>query len=168
MALTIRVGQVMGAGQAGLVRPICSQAILGTTLMMLCFASVFLILRKVIGYAFVDDQAVIALTAQLFFAVAAFQVFDGWQVVCVGALRGLADVRVPFVFTLVAYWLVALPLAYFLGYKLWGAIGVWIALLTGLAVVSLPLIIRLWWKTKPGNLPTLTVKSDPLPEGGLL
>ena len=39
---------------------------------------------------------------------AAFQIFDGAQVVGAGMLRGLHDTRVPMIFALLGYWLFGL------------------------------------------------------------
>ena len=55
------------------------------------------------------------MAAQLLLVAAIFQVFDGAQVIGVGALRGLTDVRVPAALTFAAYWLLSLPLGYWLG-----------------------------------------------------
>ena len=60
-----------------------------------------------------------------------------------GILRGMSDVKIPTIITLVAYWGTALPMAYFLGFKVgWGAEGIWIGLLVGLTVAALFLYIR--------------------------
>ena len=76
--------------------------------------------------AFVDDPAVIAAGAAIFVAVGIMQVFDGLQSVSLGALRGLLDNRWPTVVSLVAYWLIALPLSIIYGFVLdLGAPGVW-------------------------------------------
>jgi len=75
-------------------------------------------------------------------------------VVGLGALRGLEDVKVPSVVALLAYWAVALPLGYYLGFgRHLGAVGVWLGLLTGLSVVAVVLLVRFRRESQPGALP---------------
>jgi MATE family multidrug resistance protein len=63
--------------------------------------------------------------------------------VALGALRGLGDVTLPTLVTFVAYWLLALPTAYLLGFRFgFGAIGIWCGLLLGLSVAALTLSWR--------------------------
>ena len=57
----------------------------------------------------------IAVAVQLLAVAGIFQVFDGTQVVSMSALRGMSDVRIPTVISFVSYWVVALPMCYFLG-----------------------------------------------------
>jgi MATE family multidrug resistance protein len=77
-----------------------------------------------------------------------FQIFDGAQVVSVGGLRGLGDVRVPMLLAYFCYWVVALPLSGLLAFGgSLGAPGVWSGLALGLALASLLLTTRLWKKT---------------------
>jgi multidrug resistance protein, MATE family len=58
-------------------------------------------------------------------------------------LRGLADVRVPAMISLIAYWVLAIPGGYVLGLHTGlGAVGVWVGLATGLAVASVLLAWR--------------------------
>jgi MATE family multidrug resistance protein len=64
-------------------------------------------------------------------------------VVGLGALRGLSDVKVPTLVTLVAYWVIGLPLGYVLAFYLeWNELGIWIGLLTGLTLTAIMLIYR--------------------------
>jgi MATE family multidrug resistance protein len=74
---------------------------------------------------------------------ALFQISDGIQVVIIGALRGMQDVRVAAVITFVSYWLVGFPISYYLGLKTdFGAEGIWMGLLAGLTVSSILLYVR--------------------------
>ena len=92
----------------------------------------------------------VAQASTLLLIAALFQVSDGLQVVGLGALRGLEDVKVPSVVALLAYWAVALPLGYFLGFKLHlGAPGVWTGLLVGLSIVAGVLLLRFRRETTP-------------------
>ncbi|HEU4495888.1 MAG TPA: MATE family efflux transporter, partial [Flavobacterium sp.] len=96
-----------------------------------------------------DNEEVIAIASELLLVAAVFQISDGVQVVVLGALRGLQDVRVPMYITFVAYWAVGFPISYYLG-KHTGlkAAGIWIGLLAGLTAAAIFLYIRFNYLTK--------------------
>jgi MATE family multidrug resistance protein len=72
-----------------------------------------------------------------------FQVFDGAQVIALGALRGLQDTRVPMWIAGTSYWLIGFPAAWLLGFTLGGGPpGIWWGLALGLLVVAIALSIR--------------------------
>ncbi|NML64732.1 MATE family efflux transporter [Hymenobacter sp. RP-2-7] len=142
-AATIRVGNLRGVGdaagarQAGLAAYWLAFGFMGTMGVLL------LLLRHVIPPLYGADATVAAQAATLLAIAAGFQVSDGLQVVGLGALRGLEDVKVPSVVALLAYWALALPLGYALGFGLHlGAAGIWLGLLTGLTVVAGVLLLR--------------------------
>jgi len=72
-----------------------------------------------------------------------FQITDGLQVVVLGALRGLQDVKIPMYITFVAYWVIGFPISIYLGlYTPLKAIGIWIGLLAGLSAAAIFLFYR--------------------------
>lgn len=97
----------------------------------------------------VDNQEVVIIAAKLLLVAAVFQISDGIQVVVLGALRGLQDVKVPMYITFVAYWVIGFPISYYLGeYTELKAVGVWIGLLAGLSAAAIFLYIRFHYLTK--------------------
>jgi len=151
-AATIRVGNLRGSGdlagarQAGFAAYWLAFGFMGAMGLLLIG------LRHVIPAFYNTDPAVVAQAATLLAIAAAFQVSDGLQVVGLGALRGLEDVKVPSVVALLAYWAIALPLGYGLGFGLkLGAPGVWLGLLTGLSTVAVVLLLRFRRRTAPGQ-----------------
>ncbi|MCX6189265.1 MAG: MATE family efflux transporter, partial [Bacteroidetes bacterium] len=87
------------------------------------------------------------------FIVGLFQIPDGIQCVCLGVLRGMYDIKIPTLFTLIAYWGVALPLGYFLAFSQgYGAPGVWWGLSIGLLSSAVLLTLRFFYIAKPSNL----------------
>ena len=91
----------------------------------------------------VDNTEVIAIAAKLLLVAAVFQISDGIQVVVLGALRGLQDVKVPMYITFVAYWIIGFPISFYLGiHTELKATGVWIGLLAGLTAAAIFLYIR--------------------------
>jgi len=74
-----------------------------------------------------------------------FQMFDGMQVVSVGALRALKDIRVPTLLSLVGYWALAFPIGAYLGLKTErGVTGFWTGLGLGLGISAVVMTLRLW------------------------
>ncbi|QDP84023.1 MATE family efflux transporter [Chryseobacterium sp. SNU WT5] len=93
-----------------------------------------------------EDIAVIMLASKLLIIAALFQLSDGVQVVALGILRGIQDVKIPSMITFVAYWIITMPLGYFLCVKMnMGAWGMWIALGLGLTI-SAVLLVRRFFK----------------------
>jgi MATE family multidrug resistance protein len=98
---------------------------------------------------YISDPLVVDIAAHLLIIAAFFQLFDGTQVVGLGILRGLGDVRIPTVITLLAYWGLGLPIGYFFGIHLnFGIQGIWWGLLIGLLTASILLFFRFQHKTK--------------------
>ncbi|MFI5161905.1 MAG: MATE family efflux transporter [Sphingobacteriales bacterium] len=99
--------------------------------------------NHLLPWMYTSDKAVITIAAQLLIIAAFFQLFDGTQVVGLGILRGMGDVNIPTVITLIAYWIVGLPVGYLLGIQFkMGVTGVWYGLVLGLLTSSLLLFIR--------------------------
>ena len=74
---------------------------------------------------------------------ALFQLSDGIQVTALGCLRGIQDVKIPSILTFIAYWVVAIPLGYYLTItQKMGAFGMWIALGIGLTISAVLLVLR--------------------------
>lgn len=97
----------------------------------------------------IDNQEIIKITGKLLLVAAIFQISDGIQVVVLGALRGLQDVKIPMYITFVAYWVVGFPVSFYLGkYTSLEAVGIWIGLLAGLSTAALFLYIRFNLLTK--------------------
>lgn len=89
------------------------------------------------------DAPVVAQIVSLMLVAAVFQVFDGAQVIAVGALRGLQDTRVPMWIAGAGYWLVGFPAAWALGFFMdGGPTGIWWGLAAGLLVVAIALSVR--------------------------
>ena len=96
---------------------------------------------------YTDEPELIELSIPLLYLCALFQVFDGLQVVGLGVLRGMGDVRAPLLFHFVAYWLIGIPLSLWLAFELkWGVQGIWSGLAIALAIVAILCIGRiLYW-----------------------
>ncbi len=110
---------------------------------MLFTAIIFVLLNSYLPFLYTEDLSVIAIASQLLIIAGFFQLFDGTQVVGLGILRGMGDVNIPTIFTFIAYWIVGLPSAYYLGIiEGLGANGIWYGLTLGLLVSSGLLFLR--------------------------
>ena len=136
-AVTIRVAQAAGAEESHRIGPIGFAGLGVVTVWMGAFALTFLLAGEWIAALFVNDPAVIAAAAAIFFVFGFTQLMDGVQSVSLGALRGMLDNQWPTRVSLVAYWLIALPLSALFGFAFhWGAPGVWAGFGVGLAVAA--------------------------------
>ena len=93
--------------------------------------------------SYISDVQVLEVASSMMVIAAFFQLSDGLQVVCAGALRGLQDVKIPTLLIFVAYWVIALPAGYFMAFKMgMGPDGIWIGLLTGLTLTAIAMLVR--------------------------
>lgn len=112
-------------------------------------ALLFAGLNQYLPLIYTSDTAVINIAAQLLIIAGFFQLFDGTQVVGLGILRGLGDVNIPTFITFIAYWIIGIPVGYFLGIYLgMGANGIWYGLTLGLLVSAALLFARFHYFSK--------------------
>ncbi len=158
VAAMVRVGNQKGLGNFTELRRIAFSIFALTFLLEIIFATGFLLGKNWLPtiYLDVDDVAnkvdnteVIFLAAKLLLVAAFFQISDGIQVVVLGALRGLQDVKVPTFITFIAYWGIGFPISYYLGlYTEFKSVGIWLGLLAGLTASAIMLYIRFHYLTK--------------------
>lgn len=150
-AVAVRIGQAVGADETGRIRPIGVAAVGLVSLWTLTFALLIALGGDHIAAVFVEDAAVVAIASGMFVAVGAMQFFDGIQSVSLGALRALLDTRWPTGVTLIAYWVVALPVGWLLAMPLGlGAAGFWAGFAIGLASAAVLLLRRFLRLRIPG------------------
>ncbi|MGF1677800.1 MAG: MATE family efflux transporter [Candidatus Methylacidiphilales bacterium] len=149
MALTIRIGNRMGAGDYGVCRELASGTVLMGLAIMSITALLFMGCGRWIASVFSRDLEVVGWAVRLLVVAGVFQLADGLQIISMGGLRGLKDVKMPTVLVGVSYWLIALPLGCWLGFGLkWEAWGLWMGLAAGLACAALMLALRLHRKLR--------------------
>ncbi len=148
----IRVGNQKGLQDYKKLRDVAISIFLLATILEIIFAILFVVFHTVLPLTFLDMEQtryltdnleVVEIASQLLLVAALFQISDGLQVVVLGALRGLQDVKIPMYITFVAYWIIGFPISIYLGlYTDLKAIGVWIGLLAGLTAAAAFLFIR--------------------------
>jgi MATE family multidrug resistance protein len=142
-AAAIRSGNHMGSGEYRKLRLSAITSYHIVLLFMSFTAIIFIGFNHWLPWIVTSDERVVLVASQLLIIAGFFQLFDGAQVVGLGILRGMGDVNIPTLITLVAYWGIGLPVGYVLGLQFHlGAPGVWYGLVLGLLTASLLLFIR--------------------------
>jgi MATE family multidrug resistance protein len=140
-AAAVRVGQAVGRKDRQGVATSGWTALLMGTLFMGAAGLALWTAPRLILRVFTADALVIASGAALLRIAALFELFDGFQTVATGALRGLGDTRSPMLAHLAGYWLIGLPISYVLCFPLsWGVPGIWVGLTTALILIGVALV----------------------------
>lgn len=152
VAAMIRVGNQKGLKRFRELRRIAFSIFLLSTISAAIFAIVFLLFNGELPKLYLDENdpqniadnfEVLTISAKLLLIAAIFQISDGIQVVVLGALRGMQDVKIPTVLTFIAYWVVGFPVSFYLSmYTEYKSSGIWIGLLAGLTTSAILLSIR--------------------------
>jgi multidrug resistance protein, MATE family len=152
---TMLTGKYLAQKNYSELREAVSALLKLVVLIMGFFGLLFLSLHRVLPQFFTNHADIISLASDLLIIAALFQLFDGIQVLAIGILRGFEESTFPTIITLVGYWLIALPVAYYLAfYRHWNTVGIWIGLLLSLVFVALSLLWRVRYRLR-----TLTTQS---------
>lgn len=144
-AAAVLVGRAVGNGNPDRARRSGGAAVLLCSLVMLVTAAIFLGIPGPLADQFTTDAGVAAIAAALIPVAGMFQLFDGLQVVCTGALRGVADTLRPMVYNVLGFWVFGIPISLWLGFgRGMGPVGLWWGLAGGLGAVAVLLLWRLW------------------------
>lgn len=148
MATVTRVGNLLGAREPQAAQHAAWVALAMGAAVMGLSAAAFVGLRDVLPTLYADeDRLVLALAAAILPIAGAFQLFDGTQVVGGGILRGMGRTRPAAVFNLLAYYVLGLPLGYYLAFETgMGLPGIWWGLTFGLAAVAALLVAWIAWR----------------------
>jgi len=159
-ALTVRIGESWGANTRERMRPILIGGWLMAALFTLFSASGFYVFHEPISRWFLPDSAAAQVAAKLLLIAAVFQFSDAMQIVSVGALRGLSDVRYPAWFSFFACWFISLPLGAILAFHYGeGVAGMWWGFCLSLSLMAFAFGARAWRKTRAQeflSIPCLT------------
>jgi MATE family multidrug resistance protein len=158
VASMVRVGNQKGLQNFKELRRIAFSIFLLAVILGVCFATFFFLCHEQLPKLYVDyedtknladNTEVIRIAAKLMLAAAIFQISDSIQVVVLGALRGLQDVKIPTIITFVSYWVIGFPVSYYFGKaSQYGSFGIWLGLLAGLTTAAILLCIRFNYLTK--------------------
>lgn len=149
-AAGIRVGDAWGRRDAAAIKIAGNAGYIMVFAFMTLSMLIIFFFKLPILHFYISDVDVIQIATPLLTIAAIFQLSDGLQVVGLGVLRGLADIKIPTAITFVAYWVIALPAGYFLGFKTgMGANGIWTGLLLGLTASAIFLYFRYRFLVNP-------------------
>ena len=158
VAAMIRVGNQKGLKDFKALRRIAESIFFVGFIFAVVFAIFFVIFHNMLPDLYVDlddptnalDTAeVVKIAATLLLASAVFQISDSLQVIVLGALRGLQDVKIPTLITFISYWVIGFPISYFLGKEdAYGSLGIWVGLVAGLSSAAILLYFRFNYLTK--------------------
>lgn len=145
---SIEVGEAMGTNSWSHAR---KRALSSTSLAVAFYvigASVLFFMGEQIAALYSDDAEVLLLAPVLMMYCVVFFFPETLQVMAIGVLRGFKDSRTIFLVTIVAYWIVGMPIGYSLGYgylgdALEGAEGFWLGFIFSLTCASVLLGGRL-------------------------
>jgi multidrug resistance protein, MATE family len=142
-ATAVMVGHAIGAGDEAQARRSAIAGMMSGTAFMCLSALAFRLFPGALARAYTGDATVVALAATLIPIAGVFQVFDGVQAVAAGVLRGIGDTHAPAIINVVGFWLIGLPVSWWLAFREGGgAVGLWWGIVVGLGAVALILLAR--------------------------
>lgn len=148
MALTVRVGHAIGAGDPAGARRISHTGSLLAVLVALVTVTFTLLCSGFVVSIYTKDPEVSRIAVGLLSFGAMYQLSDAFMVTAQGALRGYKDANMTCLLSFVAYWVITIPLGYLLSLTDYivpamGAKGFWISLIVGLTIAGTFLSLRL-------------------------
>ncbi len=145
-AAAVRVGHAIGARDVHGAARAGWMALFFSVCFMSCSGLALLIFSHPIARIYTPQPEVVQAGAALLIVAAVFQLFDGFQVVATGALRGAGNTRTPMLANLFGYWAIGLPLGSLLCFKLkMGAVGMWMGLCLALIMIGSVLVV-VWYR----------------------
>ncbi|AZI22950.1 MATE family efflux transporter [Chryseobacterium taklimakanense] len=145
VASTVMIGRKLGQRDFVELRKVGVNNIKIAFIFMVLCGTFFILARNTLPTFFTkkEDVEVIQLASKLLIIASLFQLSDGIQVTALGILRGIQDVKIPSYLTFFAYWIITIPLGFYLCVTLkMGAFGMWIALGLGLTISAVLLVYR--------------------------
>ncbi|MCU0866098.1 MAG: MATE family efflux transporter [Planctomycetes bacterium] len=144
IAASVRVGWAIGRGDHAAVRRATTAALWAGAVVMSGFMLLFLLAPRALAGLMTAQPEHLAMAALLIPIAGVFQIGDGIQVVAIGCLRGLGDVRSPMLANVLGFWVIGLPLGCWLAFdRQAGPAGFWWGLVVGLFVVAAGLLVVL-------------------------
>lgn len=152
-AATVRAGRALGRKDESSLRRGGITAIGMSAIYAVITSLIFLAIPETLISLFLDPdepqrETLLRIGTSLVMVAALFQLVDGFQVLALGLLRGVQDTTVPMVMATISYWVIGLPASYVLAFTLGlGGVGLWLGLVTGLAVAAVLMMWRFWGRS---------------------
>jgi MATE family multidrug resistance protein len=140
---SIRVANARGQGSSDQVKKIGYSNFSMAAIYGLICAVLLYLGRNALPQLFNDEYNVLKYTSGLMILAGVFQISDSTQAVGIGLLRGIQDMKIPTFIVLIAYWIIGIPIGYYLAFSLkWEVYGLWIGFIVGLSASALLLFFR--------------------------
>jgi len=150
-ATAVRVGHALGRGDAETANASGWTGVAVSATFMSCAALAFWLIPRPLVAIFTTDPAVMKVAVSLLAIAAIFQFFDGVHVTSIGALRGSGDTHTAVITDFVGWWIVGLPLGWYLCFEQgMGVRGLWAGLCVGLIAIGIALATA--WKLRMDRL----------------
>ena len=111
-ALTIRVAHAQGARNPQVAKRICISGFKLVFVIAIVLGVAKILLGSHLANLFSPNDEVARIATNLFFFSAVMGLCDCLQISCGCALRGFKDTRVPLAIQIIAFWIIAFPVAY--------------------------------------------------------
>lgn len=148
-ATAVRTANQLGLKNTEELRMAGKAGMLINLMFMAACVLIITVFYQVLPILYVNEIEVQKIASTLLIMAALFQLSDGLQVACMGALRGITDVKMPTLITLFAYWGIGIPLGYVLCFVLeMGAVGIWFSLFIALTAAAILLTMRFLSRSK--------------------
>lgn len=147
IAGSIMTGNAFGEGNKMMIRRIGHVIIFLVLVFEVVNALLFIAFKHQIAGLYGVQEDVMPVVLPLFFLAAVFQLADGIQAAGMNLLRGITDVNWASAISVISYWVVSLPLSYFLGIRMdWEVFGIWTGFTLGLFIAALLGVWRFYYK----------------------
>lgn len=155
IAGSILVGNAYGEENKRKIKR-AGNAVLWIIVLFECFnALLFLIFNKSIAHLYGVSTEVGVYVLPLLMLAAVFQLADGIQAGAMNLLRGIKDVNWASGISVLSYWVISLPLSYYLGIVLeWDIYGIWLGFTLGLFIAAFFGVLRFYLRQKTLNFDT--------------
>ena len=148
-AVAVRVSNYKGQNDFENIRRSANSGFHLIVYMSIILSLILFLLKNNIGNWFTNDVEVSKIVSLLILPFIIYQLGDGLQCNFSNALRGIADVKPVVYIAFIAYFLIALPIAYLFGFIFdWGLIGIWISFPFGLTSAGVMFWLRFQKQTK--------------------
>ena len=153
-AATVRVGQWLGQKNVGGIKRAGYLSMAVGSLFMTLMAIAIVSFPQLVMGLYIDihdstNEKIVALVSPMLTIAAYSLILDGVQKIAYGSLQGLQDTRIPMLLSIPAFWLVGLPLGYWLGFHAgWGGAGLWLGQSIGVAIAGIVFTYRFYYLTR--------------------
>ncbi|MGD1922549.1 MAG: MATE family efflux transporter [Pleurocapsa sp.] len=147
-AATVRVGQSLGQKSLkGVARAGYTSIAIGSTFSILIAIAMLVFPQAIVGlYVDLNNPAngsIVELALPMLTVATVSQILDGVQKITYGTLQGLQDTRIPVFLSIPSFWIVGLPIGYFLGFSRGlGGTGLWLGQSVGVAIAAVLFLLR--------------------------